>query len=75
MSMIPKTTKASTGIATAKINAAGTSIVNAMIIAPNTTKGERKKSLSVKFTPFCSWFISLVILVIIVDVPILSNSL
>ena len=43
---------ASTGIAAANIRAAFTSIVNAIIIAPNTINGERKKSLNTRLTPF-----------------------
>ena len=56
------------------VGGAFTSIVNAIIAAPNTINGERKKSLNAMFTPDCSWFISLVIRVIIVDVPIPSIS-
>ena len=45
-----------------------------MIIAPNTTNGERSSRRSVRFTPFCIWFISLVILVMRVEVPTWSIS-
>ena len=51
-----------------------TSIVKDIIIAPNTINGERKNSLSTMFTPVCNWFISAVILVTKVEVPIVSAS-
>ena len=62
------------GIVTTKTSAAFTSIVNAMIIAPNTINGERRNKRNTRFTPFCVWLISLVILVISVDVPTVSIS-
>ena len=71
---MPKTMTASTGIATAKTSAALTSIVNAIIIAPNTINGERKNRRSTRLTPFCTWLMSLVIRVISVDVPMVSIS-
>ena len=58
-----------TGIATAKISADGTSIVNAIIMAPKTMKGERRNSRSTMLTPDCTWFTSLVIRVISVSAP------
>ena len=54
MSMIPKTTRERIGIVTAKISAERTSMVNAMIIAPNTTNGERRRSRSVRLSPDCT---------------------
>ena len=64
----------SSGIVTTKISAAFASTVNAIIIAPNTIKGERKNRRSTRLTPDCTWLISLVILVINVDVPRVSIS-
>ena len=52
--MIAKTTTERRAMAPAKIRALLVSIVNAIIIAPNTTKGERSNSLNVRFTPFCT---------------------
>ena len=72
--MIPNTITDSRGITITKITAASASTVNAMIIAPNTIKGERRNSLSTRFTPDCAWLISLVILVISVELPITSIS-
>ena len=72
--IMPNTTTESIGIATTKIIAAFTSTVNAIIIAPNTMNGERRNRRSTRFTPDCTWLISLVILVISVDVPRLSIS-
>ena len=72
--MMPNTTMESSGIATTKMNAAFTSTVNAMTIAPNTMNGERSNRRSVRLTPFCSWFTSLVMRVISVLVPIVSSS-
>ena len=45
-----------------------------MIIAPNTTKGERSSSRSVILTPYCTWFMSLVMRVTSVEVPSESMS-
>ena len=53
-SIMPKTTADSSGIVTTKVSAAFASTVKAMIIAPNTTKGERSSSRSVIFTPYCT---------------------
>ena len=64
----------SRGIITTNTSAARAFTVNAMIMAPNTTKGERRSRRSVRLTPFCTWFISLVIRVIIADVPSVSIS-
>lgn len=72
--MIPKMTTESTGIAATKMSAAWTLMVNAIIIAPKTTNGERSSRRSVRLTPFWIWFISLVILVMSVEVPIWSIS-
>ena len=49
-------------------------MVNAIIIAPNTTNGERSSSLNVRLSPVCTFSASAVILVIIVDVPSSSMS-
>ena len=46
------TTKNNTGITAAKTSAALLSTVKAIIIAPKTIKGDRKRSLSVRLTPF-----------------------
>ena len=62
------------GIATTKIRAHFTSMVNAMIMAPKTMIGERKNRRSVMLIPDCTWFTSLVIRVIMVEVPALSIS-
>ena len=72
--MIPNTTIERRGIVTTNIRAALTFIVNAITIAPNTIKGERRNSLRTMLTPDCVWLISLVILVISVDVPTVSSS-
>ena len=53
-SMIPNTITESTGITTTKIMAAFTSTVKAMIMAPNTMNGERRKRRSTRFTPDCA---------------------
>ena len=49
--MIPNTTIDSSGIVTTKISAALKSIVNAMIIEPNTMNGERMNRRSTKLVP------------------------
>ena len=72
--MIPNTITASTGIATQNINAHLTSIVNAIIIAPNTINGERRKSLITILTHDCTALTSLVIRFISLAVPISSIS-
>ena len=72
--MMPNTTRDSSGIAATNTRAAFTSTVKAMIMAPNTIKGERKNRRSTMFTPFCTWLASLVILVISVEVPTVSIS-
>ena len=71
--MIPNTTRLSAGIATANHTAASPSIVKAITIAPNTTKGERRSSRSVRFSPVCTWFMSLVIRVTRVGMPVRSS--
>ena len=50
--IMPNTITARTGIAATNISAALTSIVNAIIIAPNTINGERKNNLNTRLTPF-----------------------
>ena len=52
--IIPNTTIASTGIVAANTSAALKSIVNAIIMAPNTINGERKNNLNTRLTPFCT---------------------
>ena len=52
--MMAKTMAKSTGIVTTKMSAERTSIVNAMIIEPNTTIGERSSSRSVRLRPVCT---------------------
>ena len=42
------------GITAAKIVAHLTSMVKAMIMAPNTIKGERRNKRSTRFTPVCT---------------------
>ena len=69
-----KTTTRSTGMVTAKGRAARTSTVKAMIMAPKTTKGERRNSRRNMLMPFCTWFTSLVIRLIRVEVPMASIS-
>ena len=70
----PNTTIESAGMVTTNVMADFTSMVNDMIMAPNTMNGERRNSLSTMLTPVCTWFVSLVILVSSVDVPMLSIS-
>ena len=72
-SMMPNTTTDSTGMANANHSAACASMVKAMIMAPNTTKGERKSSRKARFSPVCTWFMSLVMRVIRVEMPTLSS--
>ena len=71
---MPNTTSDSSGIVTTKTSAALQSIVNAIIIAPNTTNGDRKNKRKNRFRPFCTWLMSLVIRVIRVEVPCVSIS-
>ena len=68
-----KTITSRTGIASAKMRADGASIVKAMIIAPKTMNGERSSRRSVRLRPVCTWFMSLVMRVIIVDAPSSSS--
>ena len=74
INMIPKTTIASNGMTIANTTAAFTSTVNDITIAPNTINGERKSRRSTIFVPDWIWLISLVIRVIMVEVPISSIS-
>ena len=60
-------------IGVGKISDIFASMVNAIIMAPNTTKGERRRRRRAKFIPVCTWFTSLVIRVIRVDVPVVSS--
>ena len=73
-SIIPNTTAASSGITAANTSAAFQSTVKAITMAPNTTKGDRSSRRSVRFTPFCTWFTSLVIRVMRVAPPTRSIS-
>lgn len=59
---------------TTKTSAAFVSMVKAMIMAPKTTKGLRSSSRRVRLTPFCTWFASLVMRVMRVEVPASSSS-
>ena len=72
--MTPNTTTDSSGMAATNTRAAFASTVNAMIMAPNTINGDRRKRRSTRLTPDCTWLTSLVSLVIRVDVPIASIS-
>ena len=54
LNMMAKTTANRSGMITAKTQADFTSIVNAMIIAPNTTNGDRSKSRSARLSPVCT---------------------
>ena len=74
VSITPNTTANSAAIAPTKISASRASTVNAMTIAPNTTNGERSSSRSVRLSPVCTWFISLVMRVSSDDVPRASRS-
>ena len=47
----PNTTSDRTKMVITKIKPISTSIINAIIMAPITMKGERKNNLSVRFTP------------------------
>ena len=49
-------------------------IVKAITIAPNTTKGERRRSLRERLSPLCTWLMSPVSLVIRVGTPMRSRS-
>jgi hypothetical protein len=75
MSITPNITAESKGMTIAKLTPASTSMVNAIIIAPNTTNGDRNSSLSVKFIPDCTLVASVVIRVMTVDAPSVSISL
>ena len=64
----------SSGIVTTKITAAFGLTINAMTMLPNTINGDLRNSLRKRFSPLCTWLISLVIRVISVEVPSLSIS-
>ena len=68
----PATISDSNRITAANRAIARNEIVPAMIIAPITTKGERKKRRSTMLIPPCTWFRSLVRRVSRADAPILS---
>ena len=74
MTMTPKTTTLSSGIATTKMRAARKLTVKAMIMAPSTTKGLRRNRRRKRFNPLCTWLTSLVIRVMRVLVPMVSIS-
>ena len=74
-SSMPNTTTERAGMTTTKVSADFASTVKAIIIAPITTKGERSSRRSVRFTPFCTWLMSLVMRVTNVGVPMPSSSL
>ena len=71
---MPNTTTDSAGMATTNVIASRVSIVNAMTAAPSTMNGERKNRRSVRFTPDCTWLMSLVRRVMSVDVPMRSSA-
>ena len=71
---MPKTTIERSGIATVNISADLTSTVKAIIIAPKTTKGERKSKRRHKLSPVCTLSASVVRRLIIVDSPRVSIS-
>ena len=71
---MPNITTDRSGIAATNTRAAFASTINAIIMAPNTMNGERRNRRSTILTPDCAWLISLVILVISVDVPMVSIS-
>ena len=75
MSMMPKTTMDSRGITTTNTMADFTSTVKAMIMAPNTMKGDRRNRRRNRFRPVCTWLMSLVMRVMRVEVPTRSISL
>ena len=54
MIMMPNTTRESSGMAATNTRADFTSMVKAMIMAPNTINGERRNRRSTMFTPFCT---------------------
>ena len=74
VSITPNTTANSAAIAPTKMSASRASTVKAMSIAPNTTNGERSSSRSVRLSPVCTWFMSLVMRVSSDDLPSLSRS-
>ena len=53
-SITPNTTAASRGMVTTNTKAAGTSMVKAITMAPNTTKGDRSSRRKARFRPFCT---------------------
>ena len=72
-SMMPNTTAERAGMAATNQSAARASIVKAMIMAPNTTKGDLSSRRRARFSPVCTWFISEVMRVIRVETPSLSR--
>ena len=54
MTMTPKTTTLSSGIATTKMRAARKLTVKAMTMAPITTKGLRRNRRRKRFNPLCT---------------------
>ena len=73
INIIAKTTMNSSGTVMTKIRAARVSTVNAIPTAPNTTKGERSNSLSVRFNPVCTCCVSLVMSVVMRLTPMRSH--
>ena len=73
-SVMANTTASSSGIATTKMSAQRTSIVNARIIAPKTINGERRSRRSVMLMPVCTWERSLVMRVSVLEMPTVSSS-
>ena len=74
INIMPNTTTDSRGITTTNTRAERTSTVKAMIMAPKTMNGERRNRRRNRFSPVCTWLMSLVILVISVEVPTRSIS-
>ena len=72
--MIAKTTRHNNGMTTAKITAAFTLMVNAIIMEPKTINGLLSNRRNARFRPFCTWLASEVNLVIRVSTPTLSIS-
>ena len=54
ISIMPNTITQSTGITPTNTSAAWASMVKAMIMAPNTTKGDRSSRRRHRFTPLCT---------------------
>ena len=73
-SIMPNTATASAGIATTNISAARASTTNAIIMPPMTTNGLRMNRRRNRFSPLCTWLMSLVMRVMSVLPPSASSS-